>query len=141
MDNNKLKNLYTKKKIFYIRLELIKDFLFSLLDNIERTFLGDDLMSITNKKEHLEYCVDLVINSFEAENIHIKKDKKFLTFIFNIYFPNYYDAPKTKKTFEEFKIKISNTLSYSETKSEASFKDLAQYYEIFNESLGDFLAF
>lgn len=141
MDNKKVKKFYYEKKIFYIRLELIKDFLFSLLDVVERTYLGDKLMTIANKKEHFEYCLDETILKFKGENIHINRVLKLQNFLFGVFFKYYYDVKKTKKNIEEFKMRVSNILSYSMIKKESHLLEINEYYKVFNESLGDFLIF
>lgn len=141
MEVKKVKKYYHEKKIFYIRLELIKDFLFSLLNITERTFLGDDLMTIQNKKEHLEYCLDVTVSSFEKENIFFKKSPKLTTFLFDIFFQYYYDIPKSKKNIEDFKIRISNILSYSHTKTDTQLKEMSKYYQHIIGNIGDFLVF
>lgn len=136
-----IKKFYHEKKIFYIRLEVIKDFLFSLLDEVDKTYLGDNLMTITNKKEHFEYCLDVTIENFIQENIHLHRTIKLQNFLFGVFFKYYYDIKKTKNNRRDFKMRISNILSYSLSKKESQLDEIHTYYTVFDESLGDFLIF
>lgn len=133
--------IYNEKKIFYPRLEIIKDFLFLLLDEIEKTYLGDELMKIQNMKEHFHYCFNKTINEFSKENINIHGNKSLEVFLFDICFKYYYDTSKTKNNIENFKMRLSILMTYSTTKKASQINELLLYYKHFNENLGDFLIF
>jgi hypothetical protein len=141
MTDKEIIKFYHEKKIFYVRLEFIKDFLFYLLDVVDRTFLGDDLMTIQNKKEHFEYCLDYTTEQFKSEKITINSDVDFNNFLFDVFFKYYYDTKKTKKNIEDFKIRLNVMLSYSLTKKKAQLEEMDKYYEIFSKNLGNYLIF
>lgn len=135
------KKYFHEKNIFYVRLELIKDILFSLIDIIDRTYLGDHLMNPKDNKEHFNYCLDVVISNLKDENIHIRKDKELHVFLYDEFQKEYYSLQKSKKMVLGIKKDYSKLFSYSSNKSTTVLKDLTNYYDIFNKNIGDFLAF
>ena len=141
MNEKEIIKFYHEKKIFYPRLEFIKDFLFYLLDTIDRTYLGDDLMTIQNKKEHYQYCINKTKDLFKGQNICINDSEDFDTFLFDVYFKFYYDSKKTKKNIEEFKMRISMILNYSLSKKQSQLDEMALYYNYFHKNLGNYLIF
>lgn len=130
---------FYEKKVFYIRLEFIKDFFFQLIDEIDKTFLGDDIMLLENKKEHFMFCLNKICKYYEKDNILIKKDLAFSTFLFEIIFKNYYDITKTKKTVDTFKIKIADILSYNINISDDKMNNLLSFYQNFNKKIGTYV--
>ena len=140
-NSQNIKKIFHEKKIFYTRLEFVKDFLFSLLDKIDKTYLGDNLMSVQTQKEHFEFCFDYTISKFNFEYIYLKKNPKLENILFLIFFKFYYDIKKSKKNTEDFKIRFSAILSYSDTKTETQIDTLLEIYGAFHESLGDYLIF
>jgi len=141
MSEKEIIKFYHDKKIFYIRLELIKDFLFSLLSIVDRTFLGDDLMTIQNKKEHFEYCLHKTIEQFKPENISITESEDLKCFLFDVFFKYYYDTKKSKKNIEDFKIRINTILTFSLSKKNAQLNETEKFYTIFSKNLGNYLIF
>lgn len=138
---NTVKTFYRQKKIFYVRLELIKDFLLSLLDKIDRTYLGDDLMKSSNQREHFCWCLDFTIKLFENEDIRVQKTQKLEDFLYDLFLKYYYNLKKTKTNLEDFKIRLCSLLSYSMAKKDTQLEEIAIYNHIFNQSMGDYLLF
>lgn len=141
MEDKEILKIYHEKKIFYVRLELIRDFLFYLLDIVDRTYLGDDLMTIQNKNEHFKYSVDKTVKFYDTLDINFNITDGLLNFLFDIFFKYYYDTKKTKKNIFEFKSRLSLILCYSLRKKESQVKELVTYYDMFHISLGDYLIF
>lgn len=141
MTEKEIIKFYHEKKIFYVRLEFIKDFLFYLLDTVDLTYLGDDLMTIQNKKEHFEYSLNKTIVGFKDLGLAIDNNIELESFLFDIFFKFYYDTKKTKKNIENFKIRINIMLTYSITKKPAQLIEMVNYYDIFEKSLGSYLIF
>ena len=134
MDKNTIKNYY-EKKIFYVQMEFIKDFLFSLLDKVDRTYLGDDIMKEENKKEHFEWCLNEIIKNFERENIIIHNTpnlNKNLLEVFNKY---YYSVKKSKNTLDNFKIRLGN-LNLLPGKTGSQIEEIVWYHKLFYSNIG-----
>ena len=93
MDKTNVKTFYDKK-VFYVQNEFIKDFLFFLLDKIEKTYLGDEIMKTENKREHFEWCMDEAVSNFKKEEIYINISKDFISKLFDIFNMYYYSLKK-----------------------------------------------
>jgi hypothetical protein len=132
------KKTFVEKKIFYPRAELVKDFLFSILDTVERTYLGDELMNETNQQEHFEYCLSEVINNFSNEGIVLHKNLGFQKKLFEYFNKFYYSQKKSKQTFDDFRARINSTFTITQFKSNNNLDELVSLYKNFDENLGVF---
>jgi hypothetical protein len=135
MDKNAIK-LYFEKKIFYAQTEFIKDFLLSLLDKVERTYLGDEIMTIDNKKDHFKWCMEDTIKLFAKEEIHLNGDKLFQEKLFEIFNKFYYNLKKTKNTLEDIKLRFINTLTPIKAKTVNQIEEIVWYCNFFNLHTG-----
>ena len=135
MDKNAIK-LYFEKKIFYTQTELIKDFLLSLLDKVERTYLGDEIMTVDNKKDHFVWCMDDTIKLFSKEEIHFNGDKFLKEKLFEVFNKFYYNLKKNKNTLEDIKLRFINTLTPSQAKTTNQIEEVVWYCNLFNTYLG-----
>ncbi len=135
MDKNTIK-LYFEKKIFYTQTEFIKDFLLSLLDKVERTYLGDEIMTIENKKDHFAWCIDDTIKLFAKEEIHLNSDKFLKEKLFEIFNKFYYSLKKNKNTLEDIKLRFITTLTPINAKTTNQVEEVVWYCNLFNTYLG-----
>jgi len=135
MDKNAIK-LYFEKKIFYTQTEFIKDFLLSLLDKVERTYLGDEIMTIENKKDHFAWCIDDTIKLFAKEDIHLSSDKFLKEKLFEIFNKFYYNLKKNKNTLEDIKLRFITTLTPINAKTTNQVEEVVFYCNLFNTYLG-----
>lgn len=135
MDKNAVK-LYFEKKIFYTQTELIKDFLLSLIDKVERTYLGDEIMTIDNKKDHFNWCINETIKLFSKEEIYFNNSRVFQEKLFDIFNKFYYNLKKNKTTLEDIKYRFMNTLNPSQAKTTNQIEELVWYCSLFNSHLG-----
>lgn len=135
MDKNAIK-LYFEKKIFYAQTEFIKDFLLSLLDKVERTYLGDEIMTIENKKDHFIWCMNDTVKLFSKEEIYINNDKFFQEKLFEVFNKFYYNLKKSKNTLEDIKYRFINNLNPNQTKTTNQIEELVWYCNLFNAHLG-----
>jgi hypothetical protein len=135
MDKNAIK-LYFEKKIFYTQTEFIKDFLLTLLDKVERTYLGDEIMTVDNKKDHFGWCIDDTIKLFAKEEIHLNSDKFLKEKLFEIFNKFYYNLKKNKNTLEDIKLRFINTLNTSQARTTTQIEEVVWYCNLFNTYLG-----
>jgi hypothetical protein len=135
MDKNAIK-LYFEKKIFYTQTEFIKDFLLSLLDKVERTYLGDEIMTVDNKRDHFGWCMDDTIKLFAKEEIHLNGDKFLKEKLFEIFNKFYYSLKKNKNTLEDIKLRFINTLNPIQAKTTNQIEEVVWYCNLFNTHLG-----
>jgi hypothetical protein len=135
MDKNAVK-LYFEKKVFYTQTELIKDFLLSLVDKVERTYLGDEIMTIDNKKDHFNWCINETIKLFTKEEIYFNSSRVFQEKLFDVFNKFYYNLKKNKTTLEDIKYRFMNTLNASQAKTTNQIEELVWYCSLFNSHLG-----
>jgi hypothetical protein len=135
MDKNAIK-LYFEKKIFYTQTEFIKDFLLSLLDKVEKTYLGDEIMTVENKKDHFAWCIDDTIKLFAKEEIHLNSDKFLKEKLFEIFNKFYYSLKKNKNTLEDIKLRFITTLTPINAKTTNQIEEVVWYCNLFNTYLG-----
>lgn len=141
MDKRTIK-FYHEKEIFYARLELIKGFLFHLLDIIDRTYFGDYIMTTKNKKEHFDYSLNRAIEQYSNQlNIQLNNSTTFSEMLFNLFFKNYYDNKKTRNSIDEFKFKITSLFNHTDNKEVYQLEEINRYYTIFHKNIGDYLIF
>ena len=136
MDKSSVKTFY-EKKVFYVQNEFIKDFLFFLLDKIEKTYLGDEIMKIENKREHFEWCMDETVLNFKREEIHINISKDFISKLFDIFNMYYYSLKKNRNTVEDLKIRFTNIFNSSISKTPAQIEETVWYVNLFTTHMGN----
>lgn len=136
MDKSSVKTFY-EKKVFYVQNEFIKDFLFFLLDKIEKTYLGDEIMKIENKREHFEWCMDETVLNFKREEIHINISKDFISKLFDIFNMYYYSLKKNRNTVEDLKIRFTNIFNSSISKTPAQIEETVWHVGLFTSHMGN----
>jgi hypothetical protein len=137
MDKGSVKTFY-EKKVFYVQNEFIKDFLFFLLDKIERTYLGDEIMSPQQiKKEHFEWCVNETVLNFKNEEIYVNTSKDFISKLFDIFNMYYYSLKKNRNTAEDLKIRFTNIFNSSLSKNPGQIEETVWYVNLFISHMGN----
>lgn len=137
MDKGSVKTFY-EKKVFYVQNEFIKDFLFFLLDKIERTYLGDEIMSPQHiKKDHFEWCVNETVLNFKNEEIYINTSKDFISKLFDIFNMYYYSLKKNRNTSEDLKIRFTNIFNSSLSKTPGQIEETVWYVNLFTSHMGN----
>ena len=129
--------IYKEHKIFYTKLNSIKDFFFTLLSKVEDTYFGDSIMSIQNKKEHFQYCLNKTRQMYTNIGFNLNPSVELDSYLFNIFFKHFYDAKKTKKNIEDVKIKYTNIFSYDLGVTPSQLNEMVKIYDFFNINLGD----
>ena len=131
--NIDLSILFLKHNINRERVELFHDFIFTLFDNMETTFLGYDiLINEEDKINHFNWCWIETINQFKKENIFFNINGIHYDFLLMFFKTTFYDKDKNDidviyKLFEIFKFKF-NDMS-------ADFNLLNYFYKIIDTNL------
>jgi hypothetical protein len=136
MDKTNVKTFY-EKKVFYVQNEFIKDFLFFLLDKIEKTYLGDEIMNMENKRDHFEWSVNETVSNFKKEEIHVNVSKDFISKLFDIFNMYYYSLKKNRNTVEDLKIRFTNIFNSSISKTPAQIEETVFYVRLFTSHMGN----
>lgn len=121
--------------ISHEKLELFHDFLFTLYELIDNTYLGADVMYYDNdQKNHFIWCWNKTINQFILEKIYFKTNTYYFEYFWNFFHEAYYynKLNNTKIKIEEY-FKVLFDFKYKKTKAELDI--LVEIYKLMNEAL------
>ena len=94
-NKNQLDIWYKAYNITLEKTELYYDFLISLLDIIEETYLGNDvLLSQQDIQNHFTWCFDKLITNFQKENINFETRGEHYDYFLNLFMEIYYGQNK-----------------------------------------------
>lgn len=117
------------------KLELFHDFLISLYDLIDNTYLGSDVMyDEEDQKGHFNWCWDKIISNFSEEKIIFKNRGICYEYYWNFFLEAYY-LPK----IENKSIRIDDyfnvlfDFTYFKTRSELDM--ILDIYKMFEQTL------
>lgn len=129
--------IYASNNIKYEKCELYSDFVQSLLMLVFDTYMGDDVMTISDQKKHFKWCWDKVIENFKEEGITFKSEKLydyFSEFMLEVFYS--YDGKKPYDFTDSGILKIWNDIfTYDKSKTQADIDTLVEIYKIFEKSL------
>lgn len=73
------------------KMELFHDFLVSLYETIENTYLGSDVLSTTEDiKGHFNWCWDNIVENFNKEKIYFKNRSNCHEYFWNFFLEAFY---------------------------------------------------
>jgi len=84
------------------RVELFYDFIISLNDIINKTYLGGEdedteikiQMTENDLRGHFDWCVQKVVKDFNKESVYFRPENDYLDFMFSFYKETYYNQPQ-----------------------------------------------
>ena len=117
------------------KTNLFYDFLVSLFDLIEETYLGVDVLQMEeDQKNHFIWCWDKTIENFKKEKIFFKERGNHYEYLWNFFLEAYY---YTK--IEGVTIRISEyfykLFSFEHRKSRSELDMLTEIYKMFEQNL------
>jgi hypothetical protein len=132
---NQIDIWYKSHNIIREKTELYCDFVMTLLDIIEETYLGRDV--IKTKEEitsHFNWCFKSVITKFEYEKINFKPIGDYYDYFFIFFWETFYlnDNPERSSKIKSFFHKL---FDYNQVKNEIEFGFLLELYKLFEQNL------
>lgn len=115
--------------------ELFHDFLMSLYDLIEDTFLGTDVLNLEEDQfGHFSWCWNRTIENFEKEKIYFKEKGLHFEYLWNLYIEAYYNTKMNNNTsrINEF---FNTLFSFKNLKTRTEFDMFVEVYKILEQSL------
>lgn len=117
------------------KTNLFYDFLVSLYDLIEETYLGTDVLQMEeDQKNHFIWCWDKTIESFNKEKIYFKERGNHFEYLWNFFLEAYYYTKIDGGT-----IRISEyfhkLFSFEHRKSRSELDMLTEIYKMFEQNL------
>lgn len=133
--DNKVLTIYNKHNIIYERTIIYHDFTVSLIDLVFSTYLGDDITTTKQQKQHFIWCWNKTIESFLAEGLNFD-DKKLKSYFWDIISEMFYSVRnKTLDTGQRFINICSYLLSYYSSKSLLDMDSFITLYKLFDDAL------
>jgi hypothetical protein len=99
---NQLDIWYRAYNISREKTELFRDFVITLYNIIDKTYLGEDVMDLElDQRNHYTWCWDKVIQNFEKERIFFKERGNHYEYFWNFFLEAYYYNKIDKNTRSE----------------------------------------
>jgi len=126
---------YRTYNIHREKIELFYDFLSSLYNLIDNTFLGIDVLYDENDQlNHFTWCWDKTINNFSKEKIYFKNRGTHYEYMWSFFFEAYYLSQMSEKDnrINEYIYKLFD-FRYRKTRSELAI--LTEVYKLLDVNL------
>jgi hypothetical protein len=122
-----------KNNISREKLELFHDFVISLDNLIEDTYLGADVIDDDKKiKGHFTWCLNKIIDDFEKEKIYFKRKGTHFVYFFSFFNAAFYEK---EIDFSESRIHFDELFNIMEEKSDVHLELLLDLYKILDLNL------
>jgi hypothetical protein len=128
---NQIDTWYKSYNIVYEKAQLCRDFLISLLDLLESTYLGKDvMMDDADIKNHFLWCFNEVVSNFEKEKIYFRKDGFYVDYLWTFFYQTFYED-KLKR----IRLYLYNLFVFNYDKTKTDLEMLTEFYTILNQNL------
>lgn len=117
------------------KLNLFHDFLVSLYELIDNTYMGSDIMiDEEDQKSHFNWCWDKIINDFSNERIYFKPRGNYHEYFWNFFLEAYYFTKIENKEVRilEYLYKLFD-FNYIKTRSEMDM--VTEMYKLLDQNL------
>jgi hypothetical protein len=117
------------------KLELFHDFIFSLHDLIDMTFLGIDVLEKEiDQKGHFNWCWKKTIENFDKEKIHFKENGDHFIYFWNFFYEAFYFS-KLENQKDKIPSYIEKVFEFQTKKTKSELEVLLEIYKILNQNL------
>jgi hypothetical protein len=126
---------YRKNNISRERVELFYDFLISLHQIMEQTYLGSDVINtLEETKKHFDWCWNKTIENFKLEKIFFRENVSHHDYVYGFYYEGFY---KVKMEGDESKIPeyIYKLFNEKYIKTPSLMEIFTYFYFLFDYSL------
>jgi hypothetical protein len=132
---NQIDVWYKAHNISREKIEFFHDFLISLYDLVNETYLGPDVViTEEDQRNHFTWCWDKVIENTSKEKIYFKDRGNFYEYFWNFFLEAYYYQMidnKTVRIVEYFNVLFK--FNHRKTRSELDM--LSEIYKLFDQNL------
>ena len=117
------------------KLELFHDFLISLYELVDQTYLGPDVMIDDDDiKKHFDWCWDKILDNFSKEKILFKPRGNCYEYFWNFFLDAYYI-----NNIENKPVKILNYINslfdFKTIKTRSELDIIVEVYKLFDQNL------
>lgn len=134
-EKNQINIFYKIHDIIPEKMVLYHEFLLLLLDKINTTYLGSDVLcKDEDMQNHFSWCFKQVVNQFKKERIYFKEAGECYNYLWLFLYGAYYLSDNENK-LELIKEYLKVLFSYNIKKSDMDMSVMKEIYHIFNNSL------
>ena len=137
MSRESIMVLYNANNITHEKCELYSDFIQSVILIVFDTYMGDEITSVAEQKNHFKWCWDKNIENFKKEGIgvaSIKLYNYFLEFMNEVYYTAINKNENTKINANILKL-WSYIFDYDNNKSKSDMDTLIEVYKLLEVSI------
>lgn len=132
---NQIETWYRAYNIVHEKTQLYRDFLISLLDLINSTYLGKDiLIEEDDIKNHFLWCFNEIISSFEKEKIYFKRDTIYVDYFWTFFYRTFYLNDNEDKIMR-IREYLSKIFVFNYNKNNTDLELLTEFYKILDQNL------
>lgn len=135
INREQIDTLYKVNNIIREKAELYYDFISSLLDIIDKTYLGPDVMiSDDDMIDHFIWCFNKVSDNFEHERIHFIVKGSHYEYLWAFFYNAYYLCNTENKVLilhEYFKL----LFDFNKIKTPSEIESFIDLYKILDQNL------
>jgi hypothetical protein len=126
---------YKTHNFIFEKNELYYDFVSSLFDLIEQTYLGLDVLN--NKEDilnHFKWCFKKTIENFETENIKFKSNGSLFDYLYLFFSGSFYKEPTEKNIIYLYEF-FNNIFDFTRVKPQKDMETYKFIYKLFDINL------
>lgn len=126
---------YRAYNIHREKIELFHDFLSSLHDLVDATFLGIDVLhNESDQRNHFNWCWNKVLDNFTKEKIYFKERGTHYEYMWNFFYEAYYATKMDEQTprVGEYFYKL---FDFRHRKSRSELDMLTEVYKLLEQNL------
>jgi len=126
---------YKTYNISFEKTQLFYDFVDSLYELVESTFLGIDVIyNESDQKNHFTWCWDKTLEDYNKEKIYFKERGNCYEYFWNFYLEAYYFSKLEDKTvrIKEYFYKL---FSFTHKKTRSELDMLTEIYKMLEQNL------
>jgi hypothetical protein len=132
---NQLDIWYRAYNISREKTELFRDFVITLYNIIDKTYLGEDVMDLElDQRNHYTWCWDKVIQNFEKERIFFKERGNHYEYFWNFFLEAYYYNKIDKNIIKIFEY-FEKLFDFRHRKTRSELDMLTEIYKLFDQNL------
>ena len=123
---NQVDTWYKAYNIVYEKTQLYRDFLISLLDLIDETYLGKDVLTDSEDiKKHFLWCFNEIVNNFEKEKIYFKRDGLYVDYLWVFFYETFY-LNENEDRIKRIRTYLYNIFTFNYTKTKTDLEMLTE---------------
>lgn len=121
--------------ISHEKVELFRDFLLSLYELVDTTYMGPDVTSNDiDQKNHFNWCWKKIIENFDNERIYFKDKGEHYNYFWDFFYEAFY-YKNINGTSIKIKEYIDILFDFNHKKSRSEIDVLTEWYKLLNQNL------